>query len=195
MREYFRPAFSIFFAMTIVTGVLYPLAVTGIAQSIFPEQANGSIIESGGRPTGSQLIGQVFDEPRYLWGRLSATSPVSYAASASSGSNLGPANPAFKKAAADRVEKLRAADPGNTSLIPVDLVTASGSGLDPHISPEAAALQSARIARARGIEEAKVQEAIDRCSEGRQFGLLGEPRVNVLCVNLSLDGKLFAGRY
>jgi K+-transporting ATPase ATPase C chain len=166
--------------------------VTGIAQGIFSRQANGSlIIEHGGqnsRPAGSALIGQPFDDPKYFWGRLSATSPYPYNAAASSGSNLGPTNEALVKAVKERMDALRAADPDNTSPVPVDLVTASGSGLDPQISPAAADYQVRRVARARGMNEGAVRTLVERYTEGRQFGMLGEPRVNVLRLNLALDG-------
>jgi K+-transporting ATPase ATPase C chain len=175
--------------LTILTGLMYPLAVTGIAQAIFPHQANGSLLIKDGRPIGSALIGQPFDEARYFWGRPSATSPVPYNAAASSGSNLGPTNPALIHAVQTRIAALKAADPENTALIPVDLVTASGSGLDPHISPAAADYQVRRVARARGrgMDERVVRRLVAEQTEGRQFGLLGEPRVNVLQLNLTLD--------
>jgi K+-transporting ATPase ATPase C chain len=173
--------------LTVITGVAYPLLVTGIAQLLFPEQATGTLIVLDGKAVGSSLIGQPFDDPRYFWGRLSATAPFAYNAGASSGSNLGPMNPALSKAVQDRVAALHAADPGNPQAIPVDLVTASGSGLDPHISPAAALYQVRRVARARGLDEAAVRQLVERHVEGRQFGLLGEPRVNVLALNLALD--------
>jgi K+-transporting ATPase ATPase C chain len=173
--------------LTVITGVAYPLLVTGIAQLLFPEQATGTLIVLDGKAVGSSLIGQPFDDPRYFWGRLSATAPFAYNAGASSGSNLGPMNPALFKAVQDRVAALHAADPGNPQAIPVDLVTASGSGLDPHISPAAALYQVRRVARARGLDEAAVRQLVERHVEGRQFGLLGEPRVNVLALNLALD--------
>jgi K+-transporting ATPase ATPase C chain len=173
--------------LTVITGVAYPLLVTGIAQLLFPEQATGTLIVLDGKAVGSSLIGQPFDDPRYFWGRLSATAPFAYNAGASSGSNLGPMTPALSKAVQDRVAALHAADPGNPQAIPVDLVTASGSGLDPHISPAAALYQVRRVARARGLDEAAVRQLVERHVEGRQFGLLGEPRVNVLALNLALD--------
>jgi len=188
-----RPAITIFLVITVVTGVVYPLAVTGFAQLFFPGRSNGSIIWLDGTPVGSTLIGQDFENPKYLWGRPSVTTPAPYNAAASTGSNLGPTNPALRQEVTERVAMLRAADLENAALIPVDLVTASGSGLDPHISPAAARYQATRIARTRGIPEESVREAIDRCAKGRQFGLLGEPRVNVLCVNLALDGNVRAG--
>jgi potassium-transporting ATPase KdpC subunit len=191
----FRPAIVALVVLTVITGIIYPLVVTGIAQVIFPYQANGSIITGpDGKPAGSALIGQQFDDPKYFWGRLSATGPVPYTAfnadklTGSSGSNYGPLNPALKDAVQARIDALKAADPGNTAPIPVDLVTASGSGLDPHISPAAAAYQVHRVAKARGLDEAQVRELVARYTEGRQLGFLGEPRVNVLELNLALDG-------
>jgi len=178
------------FAMTIVTGVVYPLLVTGAAQLLFHDAANGSIIERGGKQLGSELIGQPFADPKYFWSRPSATAPSAYNSTASSGSNQGPTNPALADAVKQRIDALRAADPGNAAPVPVDLVTASGSGLDPHISPAAAAFQLGRVARARGKSEAEVQTLVDKATESRQFGVLGEPRVNVLLLNLALDGKV-----
>ncbi|MFI5296030.1 MAG: potassium-transporting ATPase subunit KdpC [Thermodesulfovibrionales bacterium] len=172
---------------TVITGFIYPLAVTGLAQVIFPEKANGSIITKNGRPVGSELLGQQFEDPKYFWGRLSATTPYPYNGGSSSGSNLGPNNPDLMKAVTGRTQALREADPGNTAKIPVDLATASGSGLDPHISPAAAAYQVQRVAKLRGIDEAKVSALVAANTEGRQFGFLGEPVVNVLKVNLALD--------
>lgn len=185
--RHLRPAMLSLLLLTVITGVAYPLLVTGIAQLLFPEQATGTLIVLDGKAVGSSLIGQPFDDPRYFWGRLSATAPFAYNAGASSGSNLGPMNPALSKAVQDRVAALHAADPGNPQAIPVDLVTASGSGLDPHISPAAALYQVRRVARARGLDEAAVRQLVERHVEGRQFGLLGEPRVNVLALNLALD--------
>ncbi len=173
--------------LTILTGFIYPLAVTGIAQAIFPHQANGSMITKNGKAIGSELLGQQFDDPKYFWGRLSATTTYPYNGGSSSGSNLGPNNPDLMKAVQSRIQALRDTDPGNTVKIPVDLVTASGSGLDPHISPAAAAFQVQRVARKRDIDEAKVQALIAAYTEPRQFGILGEPTVNVLELNLALD--------
>jgi len=184
---YIRTALLLLITLTVITGILYPLAVTGIAQAIFPEQANGSIVMKAGKPAGSSLIGQPFDDPKYFWGRLSATSPYPYNAAASSGSNLGPTNDALLKAVQDRIVALKAADPENTDLVPVDLATASGSGLDPHISPAAANYQVHRVAKARGLDQQMVGRLVKQYTESRQFGLLGELRVNVLKLNLSLD--------
>jgi potassium-transporting ATPase KdpC subunit len=182
-----RVAIVILIVFTVITGVVYPLVVTGIAQAVFPSQANGSLLVRDGKVVGSQLIGQPFDDPKYFWSRPSATSPYGYNASASSGSNLSPTNPALIKTVQDRVDALRAADPGNTAAVPVDLVTASASGLDPHISPAAALYQVPRVAKARQIAPDAVRKLIDQHTEGRTFGFLGEPRVNVLQLNLSLD--------
>ncbi len=193
MLSQLRPALVILAVMTLITGVLYPLAVTGLAQVLFPAQANGSLILSGGQAVGSELIGQSFDGPEYFWGRLSATGTFAYNAfnadnlTGSSGSNYGPLNPALLAMVQARLDALRAADPGNPAPIPVDLVTASGSGLDPHISPAAALYQAARVARARGLAEASVRALVDQHTEGRQFWILGEPRVNVLKLNRALD--------
>lgn len=182
-----RSALMMFFILTILTGVAYPLAVTAIAQLLFPHQANGSLIYKDGKPIGSTLIGQPFDDPKYFWGRPSATAPFPYSAAASSGSNLGPTNPALIETVKMRVAALKAADPGNDTPVPVDLVTASGSGLDPHISPASAEYQVRRVARARGREEAFVRTLVSQHTEGRQLGMLGERRVNVLALNLALD--------
>lgn len=187
MRTQFRPALVLLVALTLITGLLYPLAITGIAQMLFPQQANGSLILIDGKPVGSSLIGQPFDEPKYFWGRPSATSPFPYNAAASSGSNLGPTNEALIKAVQTRIDALKAADPDNPLPLPVDLVTASGSGLDPHISPASAGYQVARVARVRGMEEAVLRQLVSQHTEGRQLGILGEPRVNVLALNLALD--------
>ena len=187
MLSHIRPALMSLALLTVITGVVYPLLVTGIAQVVFPRQANGSLIVKDGKAVGSSLIGQPFDDPRYFWSRPSATSPFPNNAAASSGSNLGPTNPALIKAVQDRVDTLRAADPGNTAGVPVDLVTASGSGLDPHISPAAALYQVSRVAKARKLEPAQVRELVERHVEGRFLGVLGEPRVNVLILNLALD--------
>jgi len=187
MTRQLRPALTMLLILTVLTGLIYPLAVTGLAQLLFPTQANGSLIVRDGKVIGSKLIGQHFDQPQYFWGRPSATAPFPYNAAASGGSNLGPTNPALLEAVKARVAALRAVDPGNDSAIPVDLVTASGSGLDPHISPAAALYQAKRVARARDVDENRVRGLIDRYTEGRQFGLLGERRVNVLQLNLALD--------
>jgi len=186
MRE-LRTALLVLLALTGVTGVAYPLAVTGVAQLLFPSQANGSLVLEGERALGSALVGQPFDDPRYFWSRPSATASFPYDASLSGGSNLGPTNDALGDAVRARVEALRAADPGNGAPVPVDLVTASGSGLDPHLSPAAARFQVDRVARERGVARAKVEALIDEHSEGRWLGLLGEPRVQVLALNLALD--------
>jgi K+-transporting ATPase ATPase C chain len=193
MRSQLRPALVSLGIFTLLTGLLYPLVVTGIAQVVFPWQANGSLIVQNGRPVGSALLGQPFDDPKYFWGRLSATSPAPYTAfnadkqTGSSGSNYGPLNPALLEAVQGRIKALREADPTNTGPIPVDLVTASGSGLDPHISPAAPAYQVSRVAPARGLSEDALRQLVVQHTEGRTLGLLGEPRVNVLPLNLALD--------
>ncbi len=187
MLSQLRPALLVILAFTLLTGVVYPLAVTGVAQLVFPHQANGSLVERDGVAVGSTLIGQEFTDPGYFWGRLSATEDFPFNAASSSGSNLAPTNPELLDAARTRIEALRAADPGNTDPVPVDLVTGSGSGLDPHISPAGALFQAERVARARGMNLTAVQQLIERHTEGRTFGLLGEPRVNVLLLNLALD--------
>jgi K+-transporting ATPase ATPase C chain len=179
---------------TLITGVIYPLAVTGIAQVLFPSQANGSLIMVGGKAVGSELIGQQFDDPKYFWGRISETGDFPYNAfnaetlTGSSGSNYGPLNPALTEMVQARIDALKAADPANTLPIPVDLVTSSASGLDPHISIAAALYQVHRVAQARGLSEEAVKSLVDEYTDGRQFGFLGEPRVNVLKLNLALDG-------
>jgi K+-transporting ATPase ATPase C chain len=172
---------------TVLTGLLYPLVVTAVARVVFPGQSGGSLIMRDARVVGSSLIGQPFDDPKYFWGRLSATGPYPYNAGASSGSNLGPTSKALHKAVADRVAALRAADPEAAGPVPVDLVTASGSGLDPHISPAAAEFQVRRVAKARGLSEDAVRRLVQQFTQGRQFGVLGEPRVNVLQLNMTLD--------
>lgn len=187
MRTEIRPALAALIIFTVLTGLLYPLAVTFLAQAIVPREANGSLIVRDGRPVGSTLIGQPFDDPKYFWGRLSATGPFPYNAVASSGSNLGPTSKALREAVTKRIVALRAADPEATDPIPVDLVTASASGLDPHISPVAADYQVRRVARARGWREDAVRRLVAQFTQRRQFGILGEPRVNVLQLNLALD--------
>jgi potassium-transporting ATPase KdpC subunit len=193
MLSQLRPALVALGIFTILTGLVYPLVVTGLAQVIFPRQANGSLIVRNGQPVGSELIGQPFDDPKYFWGRLSATSPAGYTAfngdklTGSSGSNYGPLNPALLEAVQTRIKALQEADPANKAPIPVDLVTASGSGLDPHMSPAAAAYQVGRVAQARGLRADAVRQLVAQHTEGRMFGLLGEPRVNVLALNLALD--------
>jgi K+-transporting ATPase ATPase C chain len=187
MKAHIRPCLVLFVLFTLLTGVAYPALITAIAQTVFRHQANGSVIMRDGKAVGSEFIGQTFDDPRYFWGRPSATGPTGYNAAASSGSNLGPTNPALLDAINRRVAAIRAAHPDQVGSVPVDLVTASGSGLDPHISPAAAEYQAARVAKARDLSEDKVLELIASNTEGRSFGVLGEPRVNVLRLNLSLD--------
>ena len=187
MKNLLRPTLVLFTAMTLITGIAYPVIVTAIGQAVFPRQANGSILERDGKPVGSELIGQQFDAPGYFWGRLSATTPNPYNAQNSGGSNLGPTNPALADEVKGRILALHAADPTNTAPIPVDLVTSSGSGLDPDISPAAAAYQASRVAKARGLTLDQVYRAIEQNTSGRQFRVLGEPRVNVLRLNLALD--------
>ncbi|MHB1036462.1 MAG: potassium-transporting ATPase subunit KdpC [Pirellulales bacterium] len=188
MWRQLRSAFLMLLALTLVTGVAYPLLVTGAAQALFPWRANGSLVVRGGKTVGSALVGQSFSDPKYFWGRPSATAPAPYDAAASQGSNLGPTNPALVEAVRARIDALRKADPANDAPVPVDLVTASASGLDPHISPAAAEYQVARVARARGIDPGAVRELVAEHARGRTAGLLGEPRVNVLELNLALDG-------
>ena len=187
MLAYFRPALVLLVLLTVLTGIIYPSIVTGIAQTVFPFQAGGSLIVKDGKPVGSALIGQPFDDPKYFWGRPSATTPFQYNAGSSSGSNLSPTNPDLVKAVQERVATLRGADPGNSAPVPVDLVTASGSGLDPDISPAAALFQVSRVAKARKLDPAKVRDLVEKHTEGRFLGLLGEPRVNVLKLNLALE--------
>jgi K+-transporting ATPase ATPase C chain len=187
MLRTFKDAFLMLVVLTVLTGLIYPLIVTGIAKGVFPAQADGSLLERDGKAVGSALIGQPFSEPKYFWSRPSATGPMPYNAGASSGSNQGPLNPALADAVKGRVEALRAADPDNKAPVPVDLVTASSSGLDPHISPAAAEYQAARVAKARGLAPEKVRALVAEHTEGRQLGFLGEPRVNVLKLNLALD--------
>jgi K+-transporting ATPase ATPase C chain len=192
MRTLIRPAIMSMVALTLLTGAIYPVVVTGISTVLFHHQAEGSLIMRGDSAVGSDLIGQTFTAPQYFWSRASGTGPVPYNGSVSSGSNLGPTNPAQLDAVKSRVEALKAADPGNSEPIPVDLVTASGSGLDPHISPAAAEYQVPRVARARGLSEDSVRAVVRRFTSGRQFGILGEPRVTVLPLNLALDGMTTA---
>ncbi len=172
---------------TVITGIAYPLIVTGLSQVLFKEKANGSLIVKDGKVLGSRLIGQPFSDPKYFWSRASGTSPQPYNGASSSGTNQGPTNPALKDTVEGRVKALRDAGGDASRAIPVDLVTASGSGLDPHISPAAAEYQIARIAKARSLPETRVKELVERYTEGRQLGILGEPRVNVLELNLALD--------
>jgi K+-transporting ATPase ATPase C chain len=190
MKTLIRPAVTLFILLSIITGLIYPLLVTGIGQALFPQQAAGSLIERDGKLVGSRLIGQPFTDPKYFWGRPSATGPYPYNAAASGGSNLGPLNPALKEAVESRVKALRIADPGNAAPVPVDLVTASASGLDPHISPAAAEYQVMRVARARGLAPETVRNLVTQQTENRQWGIFGEPRVNVLELNLALDPLL-----
>src|SRR5512135_731509 len=187
MKE-LRAAIVMLLVLTVLTGVVYPLVVTGIAQLLFPAQAGGSVILKDGKPVGSSLIGQPFDDPKYFWSRLSATSPSPYNGSASSGSNYGPLSSSLHDAVQGRVQALRQADPGRGGPIPVDLITASASGLDPHISPAAAYYQVARVARTRRLSEARLRALVDQYTEGRTLGILGEARVNVLLLNRALDG-------
>jgi K+-transporting ATPase ATPase C chain len=189
MMKTIRPAIVSLFVFTVITGIIYPLGVTGIAHLLFPVQTNGSIIVKDGKPAGSVLIGQPFDDPKYFWGRLSATSPFPYNSAASSGSNMAQTKPDLVKQAKERISVLRATDAQASASVPADLATASGSGLDPHISPAAAEYQIKRVAKARGLDEAKVRAIVTQHTEGRQLGILGEPRVNVLKLNLALDDR------
>lgn len=189
MRHHLRPALVLFVALSLITGIAYPLLVTGIAQLVFPDQANGSLVVENDRIVGSALIGQSFTAPRYFWGRPSATAPMAYNAGASGGSNQGPSNPALVDAVKARLEALRAADPHNTEPVPVDLVTASASGLDPHISVAAAEFQLGRVARARDLPVQRVRALVAQHTQGRLVGFIGEPRVNVLALNLALDAE------
>jgi K+-transporting ATPase ATPase C chain len=190
MKSLLRPAFSLLLALSVLTGLAYPALVTALGGLLFAGEAAGSLVYAAGSatPVGSSLIGQSFTDPGHFWGRPSASSPQPYSGLASGGSNLGPANPALLDAVRERIAALRAADPGNTRPIPVDLVTASGSGLDPDISPAAALFQAGRIARQRGLDVARVEDLVRRQTRPRQWGILGEPRVNVLQLNLALDG-------
>lgn len=187
MKTLIRPAVTLFVLLSVITGLIYPLLVMGIGQALFPQQAAGSLIERDGKLIGSRLIGQNFTDPQYFWGRPSATAPQPYNAAASGGSNLGPLNPVLKDAVESRVKALRTADPGNTQPVPIDLVTASASGLDPHISPAAADYQIARVARARGLAPEAVRNLVVQHTEARQWSVFGESRVNVLELNLALD--------
>jgi len=189
MKTLLRPALSLFIVLTLITGALYPLLITGITKTLYPDQTAGSLIVRDGKTVGSRLIGQNFSDPKYFWGRPSATSPMPNNASASSGSNLGPLNPALSDAVKARIEALKAADPGNDKPIPVDLVTTSASGLDPQISPATATYQIERVARLRGLNSAAVKTLVDQNTEGRQWSIFGEPRVNVLALNLALDDQ------
>lgn len=188
MIKHLKPALILFFALTVLTGVIYPLVVTVLAQTFFPKQAEGSLLTNGkGKIIGSELIGQQFTQPHYFWGRPSATSPNAYNAAASSGSNLGVNNPALVETVKARIEALKAVDPENKTPVPVDLITASGSGLDPHISIAAANYQLNRVAKTRNVSPEKIRTLIEENTESRQLGFLGEPRVNVLKLNLALD--------
>ncbi|WP_411726437.1 potassium-transporting ATPase subunit KdpC [Methyloglobulus sp.] len=190
MTQQIKPALLMLLFFTGLTGIAYPLLVTFGAQMLFPAQANGSLVLSDKQTLGSELIGQTFTRPDYFWGRPSATSPNPYNAAASSGSNLGPSNPGLRELVQQRTKVLRDLDPKNTQPIPVDLVTASASGLDPHISPAAAMFQASRVASARHLPVEKVEDLVAHCTEHRQWGILGEPRVNVLKLNLALDNRL-----
>ncbi|MDP1774531.1 MAG: potassium-transporting ATPase subunit KdpC [Methylobacter sp.] len=190
MTSHIKPAILMLLFFTVLTGIAYPLAVTFSAQTLFPRQANGSLLGSNGQPLGSELIGQAFNRPEYFWGRPSATSPTPYNGGASGGSNQGPTNSALIDAVQMRIKALRDADPSHSEAVPVDLVTASASGLDPHISPAAAAYQISRVALARHLSPDSVRELVERYTEPRQWGMLGESRVNVLKLNLALDQRL-----
>jgi K+-transporting ATPase ATPase C chain len=187
MLKQFRIALLLLVVMSLLTGIVYPLLVTLLAQAAFPYEANGSLIERDGKPVASALIGQGFDSPKYFWGRLSATTPSGYNGASSGGSNLGPTNPALFEAVKGRIAALRAADPAQEGPIPADLVTGSASGLDPHISPAAAQYQVGRVAKARRLDVQTVRELVARHTEGRTLGLIGEPRVNVVELNMALD--------
>jgi len=189
MQSILRPALALFAALTLVCGVLYPLAVTGVARAAFPAQANGSLVEKDGQVVGSRLIGQPFGAPGYFWGRPSATAPMANNGGGSGGSNQGPLNPALQEAVKGRIAALRALDPGNTAPVPVDLVTASASGLDPEISLAAARYQAPRVARARALPVARVGALVEQHAERPFLGLIGEARVNVLALNMALDGE------
>ena len=187
MNTILRPALTVFLLLTLITGVAYPALVTVIAQAVFPAQANGSIIQQGDKAVGSALIGQPFDDPKYFWSRPSATTPFPYNSASSTGSNLGPTNPDQLKAVKERIDAIRQAHPDQQGPVPADLVTASASGLDPHISPAAAEYQVKRVAKERGVSEDRVRQLVAAHTEGRTLGLLGEARVNVLRLNLALD--------
>jgi K+-transporting ATPase ATPase C chain len=189
MLKELKPAILVFLVLTVITGIVYPGVVTGLGQLLFSAEANGSLIERDGKAVGSELLGQSFSSPGYFWSRPSATGPMADNGAVSSGSNQGASNPNLESAVRERIATLRAVDPGNSRPVPIDLVTASGSGLDPHISPAAADYQLARVARARGLDEARVRGLVAAATEGRTFGLLGEPRVNVLQLNLALDAQ------
>lgn len=189
MKEQLRPAVTLFVMLTLLTGVVYPVVVTLAAQGMFSHRANGSVIEAGGKPVGSELIGQYFDDPGYFWGRPSATGPFPFNAASSTGSNLGPTNPVLLAAVSDRIRAVRKAHPDQVGPVPVELVTASGSGLDPHISPAAAEYQVTRVAKARGMSVEDTRRLVAEHTEGRTFGLLGEPRVHVLQLNLALGNR------
>src|SRR5581483_6128472 len=193
-KQQLKPAVLMFLVLTVITGGLYPVAMTGLAGLLFADQANGSLIRKGDQTVGSRLIGQPFDDPNYFWSRPSATAPFAYNAASSSGSNLGPSNEALKKGVAERIAALKAADPENRDPAPVDLVTASGSGLDPHISPASADYQVRRVAKARGMEESAIRRLVAERTEERLWELFGEPRVNVLELNLALDRLSESGR-